>query len=147
MWIGIVATSLLAVAWGIRGPYALGWMSRNGNTVQLAAGRILLGHDSGVNFLEFDPGVHWGASRYGLVWWFRWRDNGRQAGNGGAWVLETPIWTLMLVSATFTLVEWRLARASRRRNRVNYCPKCNYDRAGIAKDALCPECGAKPTRV
>jgi hypothetical protein len=49
--------------------------------------------------------------------------------------------------ALATVLAWRLdwldARAARRA-RLNLCPKCNYDRAGIAKDAVCPECGALP---
>jgi hypothetical protein len=26
--------------------------------------------------------------------------------------------------------------------RLNLCPKCNYDRAGLAAGAKCPECGS-----
>ena len=28
--------------------------------------------------------------------------------------------------------------------RVGLCRRCRYDRAGLAADALCPECGAEP---
>lgn len=28
--------------------------------------------------------------------------------------------------------------------RAGHCPVCNYDRAGIATDAVCPECGKQP---
>ena len=31
---------------------------------------------------------------------------------------------------------------SRRRARLNLCRKCNYDRTGLALDAVCPECGS-----
>ncbi|HVU64865.1 MAG TPA: hypothetical protein VHC70_12870, partial [Phycisphaerales bacterium] len=45
-----------------------------------------------------------------------------------------------------TTTAWRLDTLARRRARrgVNLCPKCGYDRAGIAGDAKCPECGALP---
>ena len=28
------------------------------------------------------------------------------------------------------------------RIRTNCCPKCNYDRTGLAQGAVCPECGS-----
>jgi rubrerythrin len=31
-----------------------------------------------------------------------------------------------------------------RRARLNLCPKCKYDRTGIAAGAVCPECGSLP---
>jgi rubrerythrin len=48
------------------------------------------------------------------------------------------------MTAITTALAWRLDTFARRRARLNLCPKCNYDRAGIAGDAKCPECGALP---
>jgi len=36
----------------------------------------------------------------------------------------------------------RLDMLARRRARIGCCPKCNYDRAGLAPGSVCPECGA-----
>ena len=36
----------------------------------------------------------------------------------------------------------RLDALATRRARLNLCPKCNYDRTGLAATAVCPECAA-----
>jgi len=36
----------------------------------------------------------------------------------------------------------KLATRGERAARLNLCPKCGYDRAGIAAESVCPECGA-----
>jgi rubrerythrin len=60
------------------------------------------------------------------------------------------LWPLVLAALALTLYAWHLDTLARRRARLNFCPKCNYDRTGLPKDAVCPECGAvaaalKPT--
>lgn len=47
-------------------------------------------------------------------------------------IFASALWTLFFTRATLTTT------LRRRRNR---CPACNYHRAGLAADALCPECG------
>lgn len=58
------------------------------------------------------------------------------------------VWVCALVAiavvGTGIVAFMRLDTLARRRARVNHCPKCNYDRAGLAKDVVCPECGARP---
>ncbi len=61
------------------------------------------------------------------------------------WFFLVPLWCPLLVSFVSTTLAWRLDTLARRRARLNNCPKCNYDRAGIGKDAVCPECGARGT--
>jgi hypothetical protein len=56
-----------------------------------------------------------------------------------------PLWIPTVVSAIVTALGWRLDTLARRRARLNLCPKCNYDRAGLAADAKCPECGSTAT--
>jgi hypothetical protein len=60
-----------------------------------------------------------------------------------------PIWWFAALFAAASAIAWRLDTLARRRTRLNLCPTCNYDRTGLAKDAVCPECGAaialKPT--
>jgi hypothetical protein len=50
---------------------------------------------------------------------------------------ELPLAVSFLAVAAAWLAEWR----TRRRVVQGRCPACNYDRAGIAADAKCPECG------
>ncbi len=46
--------------------------------------------------------------------------------------------------ATITAAAWRFDTLARRRASLNLCPKCNYDRTGLAVGAVCPECGRLP---
>ncbi len=59
--------------------------------------------------------------------------------------VDCPHWFLLLAAG----VPWLFATPGiirrgrvRRRLRRGRCVKCGYDRAGLAKDAACPECGA-----
>jgi hypothetical protein len=63
------------------------------------------------------------------------------------WRLQVP--TLLPFSMTFTVTMycWLSEWFARRRARLNLCPKCNYDRAGIGAGAVCPECGDIPKIV
>ena len=74
-----------------------------------------------------------------LVWWF-----GRaHGGANGEWyeIIFVPLWVLIACVLLPTAFAWRFDFLARRRARLNLCPRCNYDRAGIAKNAKCPECG------
>jgi hypothetical protein len=62
----------------------------------------------------------------------------------------TPLWLPIMCIGAVTGLVWRRDVVIRRRQSAiahNLCPKCNYDLAGIAADAKCPECGAVPSRV
>jgi hypothetical protein len=68
------------------------------------------------------------TSRAGFVWW-----------------IEVPL--LPLIAAGAVLCGYACCREALARRRArwsaNPCSNCNYDRAGIAADAKCPECGTK----
>jgi hypothetical protein len=81
---------------------------------------------------EFYRGSYW------TIWYFRWTRD--RVGT----FLAFPLWIPSVMTAITTALAWRLDTFARRRARLNLCPKCNYDRAGIAGDAKCPECGALP---
>jgi hypothetical protein len=55
-----------------------------------------------------------------------------------------PLWIPLTSAIAVTAVAWRFDILARRRTRLNLCPKCNYDRTGLAHCAKCPECGATP---
>ncbi|HMN42883.1 MAG TPA: hypothetical protein PKE29_18735 [Phycisphaerales bacterium] len=143
-WTGAAATVLMVVAWIGSGWWGAGWMGQRGDALQVAGGRVLWGHDGGMNFLEFNPGVHFGASNFKFAWWFQWLDNGRPIGHGSAWVVVVPLWALVLMMAFVTAVAWHLDTLAHRRAHAHHCTKCNYDRAGLVAGAACPECGSVP---
>ena len=53
-----------------------------------------------------------------------------------------PLWGPLVVVALATVSAWHLDTFARRRALLNLCPKCNYDRIGLADGAVCPECGS-----
>lgn len=73
---------------------------------------------------------------------FYWQTN---VGSGIAarWV-AVPMWPLCLLALGAAGFAWRLDTLARRRTRLNLCPKCTYDRTGLAANARCPECGTLP---
>ena len=64
-----------------------------------------------------------------------------------------PIWLgLAADTAIFASAWWLILFAPRRlrrtlRRRRGHCMTCGYDRAGLAPDALCPECGRTPAAL
>jgi hypothetical protein len=69
--------------------------------------------------------------------------------SGGLWMVASlllePVTLLLCVSLALTAcaigyVLWRDARA---RRLSDACRSCGYDRAGLAADAKCPECGTQ----
>ena len=56
-------------------------------------------------------------------------------------VVMLPYWIVVAAClACTTSLFWSDRRAARRA-RVGMCPSCGYSRAGLALDAVCPECG------
>ena len=61
-----------------------------------------------------------------------------------AYRYSVPLWAPLLTCILPPLIAWRLDTLARGRARVDSCPKCNYDRTGLAAGAVCPECGTAP---
>jgi hypothetical protein len=80
----------------------------------------------------------------GEQWFYLLRLGDKQRGLRLPWF---PLWpgfalnTLFYAGLAWGLWQVPLAIRRRRRRRMNRCVKCGYDRAGIAADAKCPECG------
>ena len=55
-------------------------------------------------------------------------------------LVRVPLWLPLALFALPTAYLWW---ADSRRVRPGRCPKCRYDRAGLAADDPCPECGTK----
>jgi len=134
-WGGAVVTGLLFVVWsgGIR--YHAGWRIGGGETVAVSAGQI--------RYKGFDsiggPEPHREVGYYAIVdkprLWFDW-------GNWGFGpYLAIPLWPAVLLSLLTTAAAWRADSKYLLRARAGLCPACNYNRAGLAAGAVCPECG------
>ncbi|HMN40561.1 MAG TPA: hypothetical protein PKE29_06910 [Phycisphaerales bacterium] len=59
-------------------------------------------------------------------------------------MLTMPLWAPAVGILFITAIAWRLDTLARRRVRAHLCPKCRYDRAGLAMGVACPECGSQP---
>ncbi|HVU64172.1 MAG TPA: hypothetical protein VHC70_09360 [Phycisphaerales bacterium] len=131
-WGGAAVTLLLVVVWiGMRWSYAY-WFGGNWY-LWLIDGRVVLGRQS-------KPSSHahffWRDPPASLRWQFVWRHTST------FWDATIPMWMPTILGVGATGIAWRLDILARRRARLNLCPKCRYDRAGLAADAKCPECGS-----
>jgi hypothetical protein len=141
-WGGAAVTVLLVVVWIGSGWFIIDWEGSN-KGVSLRGGRIAI---HGADF-ERDvrplPGLQIYRPRgttFSLqLTQFYWVDNIY------GWLLIVPQWVLTAPVLFGTATAWRLDTLARRRARLtpHLCPKCSYDRTGLAKDAVCPECGSK----
>lgn len=58
-------------------------------------------------------------------------------------LIVIPGWIPAAAMLIPALLAWRLDTLARRRVRtIHACLNCNYDRAGLAPGAVCPECGS-----
>lgn len=57
------------------------------------------------------------------------------------WAAGTSLLYPILLTSLPAVLLWY---TDRRRPRPHACPKCSYDRRGLAPDTKCPECGTTP---
>jgi hypothetical protein len=74
--------------------------------------------------------------------WLRWEFESYYDQYGR--VVCIPLWAPALVLAIPTAILWRRDHMLTKRARAGRCPKCGYDRAGLAATIPCPECGTTP---
>jgi hypothetical protein len=75
---------------------------------------------------------------YRLVWWVSW------ISAPNVWQLKVPLWMFAALLGAGAVGAWAGPYARYRRLRATRCPSCAYDRAGLAADVRCPECGTVP---
>ena len=137
-WGGAVASVLLIVAWIGSGKFGVAYNWSNGDSSSLWRGRLHIwqsGKSVPAGRTGFEPR---GTTDFGLDWWmssFK-RYNRPQ--------VSIPLWWLVLPSVAASAAVWRHDAIKTRRELLNHCEKCGYDRTGILQDAKCPECGAVP---
>ena len=135
-WGGAALCVFILVVWGASGWWWVQAYASNGWVGSVFAGRLAIG--------TYALPVPWTTSiRMAAVskppeffWWF---DLESYSGDG---YIEIPLWAIAAPLAGITAIAWRLDTLARRRARAGLCPKCRYDRAGLAPGAVCPECGA-----
>ena len=136
-WGGVVVTVLLVVVW-VGSTSVSGGLPPLGNcgiVVKQGRAQIIVG----VPLSELPR--EYLTERRGMLLAFQWDSLPRGA------VLFVPVWAMVLVAMGTTCWAWVLDARARNELavRMNLCPKCNYDRTGLAAGAVCPECGAATT--
>jgi hypothetical protein len=147
-WGGAAVTALLVMVW-IWSAWWHGFLWNSGrHWLDVSLGRVTIAFqtwphppEDGAGFTTLNPAMTgWRNLVQAPV--PTWETNG--LGPNG-WAISLPLslptFAFIVVSALACRFD-ALARRRERAARLNLCPKCNYDRAGIAADAKCPECGS-----
>ena len=141
-----IAVLVLLVGDWLSAPWWYTSVEVNGCDVGLARGRIEIIRTIGS--MNHSPGG-WRVDAWDSwapwQWWF---DYGSYSGRRySSWVLHIPLWLPAIMLVGILVAVHRFELLARRRARLNLCPKCHYDRTGLAIGAKCPECGAAPASV
>ena len=140
-WGGAVVSVVLLVVWVGSGWCGVCLTSDRRFFANIVQGQARLHHTNGT---YFDPPRvgWWSVDHFSLQLGFHCSDL-----RAWAWQAFIPLWPFVVVSCAITALGWRLDTLARRRARVGLCPKCNYNRAGLAPGAVCPECGSAAPAV
>ena len=141
-WGGAALTVLLVVVWVGSGWFDIQYGSRSNVGLVISRGCLaVLAFQGGIPAGDIGVVCRYTGSLVGyqLVWMPGW-EQGIVRGP------VLPLWIPALLCLLITAWTFRLDALARRRARLNLCPKCHYDRTGLAgrADAVCPECGAAP---
>jgi ssDNA-binding Zn-finger/Zn-ribbon topoisomerase 1 len=154
---GAAVTVLLVVMWIASGRVRVVWApTMSGWRAQIRDGACMVGDyaEFGLRMVEEErprggviPAWGWCGTVIQSRWSWQlrpqWGEQHPFDGVKSLWVV--PLWIPLLVIALAAAAVWSydFSRA-RRCARLNRCPKCNYDRAGLGIGAVCPECGDRP---
>jgi hypothetical protein len=144
-WGGAAVTVLLLVVWVASGWFMYVWVTPRCLCVFLGRGAVGYGRVARLapgDYADTLPADIERANRR----WQHFQMLGRPSvfNNYTGPEVVCPVWIPAAAMASITLLAWRLDALARRRARTTHCPKCGYDRAGIAAEAKCPECGSAP---
>ena len=130
-WIATIASAVLLINWIGSAWYVMMWNSTGGGSIGIASGQLGIAHSS-AGLLQ--PGWEFRENDDLFNWWFTWVSLKR------LWFLMIPLWVPLIATTSVAAFCWhrRLWVSSH----LNRCPKCKYDRAGLAPAAACPECNS-----
>lgn len=137
-WAGAAAALLLAGAWAVTLRADAVYFTADGSALGVSEGSAVL---AGPARMYAGLGFGWtprGAWVRPALWSWSW-------GHGAGWgpfTIAGPLWPPAVLCAAASAWAWRLDERARRRALAGRCPRCRYDRAGLAPGAACPECGA-----
>jgi hypothetical protein len=139
-WGGAALTVLLVVVWIGSGWCEGRWIVTNRGSLGMLFGRLhVYGPNRLIDFPTDWPASSWPRGplgpRFRLVLIPAFSLSRREA--------IIPMWIPPFASLAACGYAWHRDALARRRagGRLNLCPKCNYDRAGLGAGAVCPECG------
>ncbi len=134
-WGGVVVSVLLVVVWAGSIWFEATWSPDGKQWVMAKEGRLVISK-RGLGIPGYPHAACWRhVTPPHLVWDWVWR------GNRFDWYLAVPLWAPARLCTLISMNPWGLDIHARRRAHVGLCPNCNYDRAGLASGAVCPECG------
>lgn len=139
-WGGVVLCALCVAVWITGELRWFGWWN-GGEGIRLTAGGVEVIWAPAWRDHWHGPGFFWkrsppGRTDWAFSFWF--------LGSGTrGFMVFIPLWIPVLVTGLAGSFAWYLDRAADRRIRNGACPKCDYDRRGLALGAPCPECGAE----
>jgi hypothetical protein len=137
-WSGAAVTLLLVGVWMWSGARLVHWETASTTILRIEQGRLSPG-PLPLSGSHSRPGWHeYRLSPFGL----NLRPDWSTDRTGLHPVI--PLWIPPLAMFALTAAAWALDILARRRARTTHCPKCGYDRTGLAASAKCPECGAAP---
>jgi hypothetical protein len=113
---------------------------------QVRRGYDMMGTPISMGWSTQDPVPwSWGMTDHGTTT-PKWHGGFLWYGPGGPVCMWGGSVTLLYPFLLTTIPAALLWYRDRRHFGPGLCPKCGYDRAGLAADATCPECGAVPSK-
>lgn len=89
------------------------------------------------------PGLRVGGSAASFHWLPGYKNLAASYGPG-TYAIWIPYWMPMIAAIVIAGLIRRAEQSTLRREAQVNCVKCGYLRAGLADEAVCPECGAAP---
>lgn len=134
-WNCMVCVPLCAMLWLRSWPPVLIWTHKSGLWIDLHSGYLSFGRVAPPP-PRFDPSYPWAGGEDSLqTWWFYAGSMQHKAD------VSLHLAYIAGASVLITAIAVRREGMAIRRQRAGHCVKCGYDRAGLASDAACPECG------